>query len=351
MSLAYIIDHATNGELTFAIAFAGAVGAAWILAIVVSRSSGRRRSRRRTKRLMRPGVQTGLQAIRSSDYSFNVEAFTESVARCASAVQEAWTTQDQRTDRLAVAKELWGLRTQVEEEQRVPVPHRVFAIDVVTIVQAAAGAGTIHDTLTARITGWYDDPNAKAVPRARVLSGQVDDPERAATVGYLKRRQPFAEDWVFERPARANGAAPHGSDRWVLTRIEPVGAVNDPALRATTPRAVDKVLRKVTKQARHIVKERGKHLWLRSNWLAEYGSKHTGDPAIGDIAWPLARMWDALNKRVEWPFDESGSNVAAYDLIRRAASEWLGVAEDESGRTAYFERWLYDECGYPRGVA
>jgi hypothetical protein len=34
--------------------------------------------------------------------------------------------------------------------------------------------------------------------------------------------------------------------------------------------------------------------------------------------------------------------------MRRAACEWLMVADDEARWRAYFDRWLYDEMGYAR---
>lgn len=36
----------------------------------------------------------------------------------------------------------------------------------------------------------------------------------------------------------------------------------------------------------------------------------------------------------------------AVATMRRAATEWLAVADDRNAWSAYFDHWVYDECGY-----
>ena len=64
-----------------------------------------------------------------------------------------------------------------------------------------------------------------------------------------------------------------------------------------------------------------------------------------DILWPLWLMWGALTDWLENRPHEANEAEAA---MRRAAREWLSLANDQSARDAYFERWLYDELGYER---
>jgi hypothetical protein len=56
-------------------------------------------------------------------------------------------------------------------------------------------------------------------------------------------------------------------------------------------------------------------------------------------------LWFGLTDWIEVRPEETDEAEAA---IRRAASEWLQVADDEPARAAFFERWLYGELGYER---
>lgn len=64
-----------------------------------------------------------------------------------------------------------------------------------------------------------------------------------------------------------------------------------------------------------------------------------------DIMWPLWLLWGALTDRVDENPDEAS---VAREAMRRAAEEWLALPPESSARTAYFDRWLYEEMGYDR---
>ena len=73
------------------------------------------------------------------------------------------------------------------------------------------------------------------------------------------------------------------------------------------------------------------------------------DEALRDVAWPLWLIWGNLTDRVDGPGgDQPGAEEAASAEMRRAASEWLDSVSDPAARTAYLDRWVYEECGYER---
>jgi hypothetical protein len=60
-------------------------------------------------------------------------------------------------------------------------------------------------------------------------------------------------------------------------------------------------------------------------------------PQSPDLMWPLWLMWGAYTDWVEVKPEEKAEAEIA---MRRAASEWLGLAQDAQSRKAYFDRWL-----------
>jgi hypothetical protein len=66
------------------------------------------------------------------------------------------------------------------------------------------------------------------------------------------------------------------------------------------------------------------------------------DPEHCKALWLL---WGSLSDWVEMKPDESPK---AEEKMRRAAAEWLEVADDEPKWRPYFDRWLYTELGYER---
>jgi hypothetical protein len=112
---------------------------------------------------------------------------------------------------------------------------------------------------------------------------------------------------------------------------------------------VDEYIELVSTEARHLVAGRGraydagKRLWT-------LGVEHAATEDLRSISWPLWLIWGSLTDWVDGPRGrEPGAETAASEAMRRAASEWLAVAKDEPARTAYFARWVYEECGYERG--
>jgi len=81
----------------------------------------------------------------------------------------------------------------------------------------------------------------------------------------------------------------------------------------------------------------------RAIWATALGASGSGRD--GSHCWALWLLWGSLTDWVENKPAEAGEAEAA---MRRAASEWLGVVDDELRWRQYFERWLYDEMGYER---
>lgn len=73
------------------------------------------------------------------------------------------------------------------------------------------------------------------------------------------------------------------------------------------------------------------------------------DESTQVVAEPLWLIWGSLTDRVDGPRGgNDGAEDAAAQDMRRAASEWLAVVSDPARRTAYLDRWVYEECGYAR---
>ena len=104
----------------------------------------------------------------------------------------------------------------------------------------------------------------------------------------------------------------------------------------------------VSEQTRRIVAGTGRAYDVgRRIWTL--GMEGAADEALRDVAWPIWLIWGNLTDRVDGPRGrEPGAEEAASSEMRRAASEWLAVATDQASRDVYFDRWVYEECGYDR---
>jgi hypothetical protein len=63
------------------------------------------------------------------------------------------------------------------------------------------------------------------------------------------------------------------------------------------------------------------------------------------IMWPLWLIWGALT---DWVEQKPAEAEQAESSMILAAQEWLSLPETDEAQRAYFDRWLYDECGYER---
>lgn len=80
--------------------------------------------------------------------------------------------------------------------------------------------------------------------------------------------------------------------------------------------------------------------------LAFDSVRHEG---LRPVAWPLWLIWGSLTDWADGPRgNEPGAEAAAAAAMRRAAAEWLAVDGTVAAREGYFDRWIYDECGYAR---
>ena len=69
------------------------------------------------------------------------------------------------------------------------------------------------------------------------------------------------------------------------------------------------------------------------------------------VAHPLWLIWGHLTDLVDGPEGaRPGAESAAAQKMRRAAEEWLVVVNEPAAWTEYFDRWVYEECGYPRAA-
>jgi hypothetical protein len=68
-----------------------------------------------------------------------------------------------------------------------------------------------------------------------------------------------------------------------------------------------------------------------------------------ELMHPFWLIWGALTDWVELRPEETAEAEAT---MVRAAKEWLSLPRTEShARTAYLNRWVYDEMGYERKIA
>lgn len=81
----------------------------------------------------------------------------------------------------------------------------------------------------------------------------------------------------------------------------------------------------------------------RAIWAAGLGG--TGSCRDGSHCSALWLLWGSLT---DWVENKPAEAAEAEVTMRRAAAEWLEVADNEIRWRQYFERWLYDEMGYER---
>ena len=65
------------------------------------------------------------------------------------------------------------------------------------------------------------------------------------------------------------------------------------------------------------------------------------------VASRVYRLWGSLTDMYELRPEERREAEA---LMRRAATEWLAVRDDDAARDKYFDRWLYNVCGHDRPI-
>ena len=65
-----------------------------------------------------------------------------------------------------------------------------------------------------------------------------------------------------------------------------------------------------------------------------------------EIIWPLWLIWGALT---DWAETKPDEQMQAEQEMLRAAREWLSLKpNDTKAKTAYLDRWVYDEMKYER---
>jgi hypothetical protein len=111
---------------------------------------------------------------------------------------------------------------------------------------------------------------------------------------------------------------------------------------------VDLFVEEVTLRARQIAdgsgspSELGVQIWALTL---------TDKEGVQDVAArPLSLIFGNLTDPVDWPGHEDEIPAAEAE-IRRAAEEWLVVANDSDGRDRYFDRWLHESPGHPHPPA
>jgi hypothetical protein len=63
----------------------------------------------------------------------------------------------------------------------------------------------------------------------------------------------------------------------------------------------------------------------------------------------LYLIWGALTDEMDAPHRGSPEqNAAAVEHMKRAAAEWLEALPSADNRSAYCDKWVYEECGYER---
>jgi hypothetical protein len=83
----------------------------------------------------------------------------------------------------------------------------------------------------------------------------------------------------------------------------------------------------------------GRKIWSSS---VEYA------PRSPEVAWPLWLIWGALTDLVE---TQPARRSEAEGKMLQAAKEWLAVSNGDAVlRTAYLDRWVYEEMRYERKV-
>lgn len=107
---------------------------------------------------------------------------------------------------------------------------------------------------------------------------------------------------------------------------------------------LDEFVNEVTSRARKITDGSGSPSELG---IEIWAMTLTDSDELQAVARPLSLIFGNLTDPVDWPGREDEME-AAEARIKRAAREWLVVAEDHEARDQYFDRWLYGELGYQR---
>jgi hypothetical protein len=83
----------------------------------------------------------------------------------------------------------------------------------------------------------------------------------------------------------------------------------------------------------------------REMWALAMRNAPRPDGSADDEAWAHWLIWGALTDRIEVrPAERTQAEVA----IVAAAREWLAVEAVPEARLAFFDRMVYDVCGYQR---
>jgi hypothetical protein len=83
--------------------------------------------------------------------------------------------------------------------------------------------------------------------------------------------------------------------------------------------------------------------------LWKQGMTGNREDELRDVSWPLWLIWGSLTDWIDGPKGENPGEVdKANSAMRRAAEEWLPIAQNAEARDRYFDRWAYEECGYER---
>jgi hypothetical protein len=114
------------------------------------------------------------------------------------------------------------------------------------------------------------------------------------------------------------------------------------------PNTIEDYIAKISDLARALVegKDRPYEVGMR---LLSLGMQ---PDSPGDISEPICLIWGSLTDLVDGTRgDEPGAEEKASALMILAAREWLAVSSNEASRREYFDRWVYEECGYRRPVS
>ena len=82
--------------------------------------------------------------------------------------------------------------------------------------------------------------------------------------------------------------------------------------------------------------ELGKEIWSLSMDLADSSDW---------IYYPSWLVWGSLT---DWVENKPEQRNEAENAMLRAAKEFLALNGDLASEQVYFDRWVYDECGYER---
>jgi len=83
----------------------------------------------------------------------------------------------------------------------------------------------------------------------------------------------------------------------------------------------------------------------REMWRVSFGSVSRPNRTADDDAWAHWLIWGALS---DWVEARPSERVDAEAAIRDAAREWIAVEGDPNAEGAFFDRLVYEVCGYAR---